>query len=51
MGRHRTPQEKQELGEQTRAMRAAGRSRREIQAELGIGDDLAKELLRGVAAA
>ncbi len=27
-------------------MRAAGRSRREILAELGIGDDLAKELLR-----
>jgi transcriptional regulator with XRE-family HTH domain len=28
-------------------MRAAGKSRREIEAELGIGDDLAKELLRG----
>jgi transposase-like protein len=47
MGRHRTPQEKQELGEQARAMRAAGRSRREIQAELGIGDDLAGQLLAG----
>jgi transposase len=46
MGRHRTPKEKQSLGEQARAMRAAGRSRREIQAELHIGDDLAKELLR-----
>lgn len=48
MGRHRTSQEKHELGEQARAMRAAGRSRREIQSELGIGDDLAKALLRGV---
>jgi hypothetical protein len=48
VGRHRTPEEKQELGERARAMRAAGRSRREIEAELGIGDDLAKELLRGV---
>ncbi|GAC1440110.1 MAG: hypothetical protein NVSMB55_03620 [Mycobacteriales bacterium] len=47
MGRHRTPQEKVELGEQARALRVAGRSRREIQAQLGIGDDLAKELLRG----
>jgi hypothetical protein len=48
MGRHRTPEEKRELGERARALRAAGRSRREIQAELGIGDDLAKALLRGV---
>ena len=47
MARHRTPQEKVELGEQARAMRAAGRSRREIVAELAIGDDLAKALLRG----
>jgi transposase len=47
MGRHRTPEEKVQLGEQARAMRAAGKSRREIQTELGIGDDLAKELLRG----
>ena len=48
MGRHRTPDEKRELGEQARALRAAGRSRREIQTELGIGDDLAKAFLRGV---
>jgi transposase len=47
MGRHRTATEKVELGEQARAMRAAGKSRREIVAELKIGDDLAKELLRG----
>lgn len=48
MGRHRTPEEKVQLGEQARVMRAAGKSRREIQEELGIGDDLAKALLRGV---
>lgn len=48
MGRHRTPDEKRELGEQARALRAAGRSRREIQEGLGIGDDLAKAFLRGV---
>jgi transposase len=48
MGRHRTAEEKVQLGEQARAMRAAGTSRREIQAALGIGDDLAKALLRGV---
>ncbi|MCU1592493.1 MAG: hypothetical protein JWP11_3749 [Frankiales bacterium] len=47
MGRHRTAEEKIALGEQARTMRAAGRSRREIQVELGIGDDLAKALLRG----
>jgi hypothetical protein len=47
MGRHRTPEEKRELAERARAIRAAGRSRREIQAELGIGDDLAKQLLAG----
>lgn len=47
MGRHRTQEEKRELGERARQMRAAGRSRREIQAELGIGDDLAKALLAG----
>lgn len=47
MGRHRTPEEKGRLGEQARAMRAAGKPRREIEAALGIGDDLAKELLRG----
>lgn len=49
MGRHRTPEEKRALAEQALQLRAAGRSRREIQAELGIGDDLAKAFLRGVA--
>lgn len=48
MGRHRTVEEKRALGERARELRAGGRSRREIQAELGIGDDLAKALLRGV---
>lgn len=48
MGRHRTAEEKLVLSEQARELRAAGRSRREIQAELGIGDDLAKQLLSGV---
>lgn len=47
MGRHRTAEEKVDLGAQARAMRAAGRSRREIAAELHIGDDLMTELLRG----
>jgi hypothetical protein len=47
MGRHRTPEEKHELGERARAMRAAGRSAREIQRELRIGDDLARQLLTG----
>jgi predicted transcriptional regulator len=47
MGRHRTAQEKVELGEQARAMRAAGRSRREIVEELHVGDDLLTELLAG----
>ena len=47
MGRHRTPEEKVELGERARAMRAAGQSRREIVAELHVGDDLLTELLRG----
>lgn len=47
MGRHRTAEEKRELGERARALRAAGRSRREIQVELGIGDDLAKAFLAG----
>ena len=46
MGRHRTEQEKVELGEQARAMRAAGRSRREIAAELQISGGLLGELLR-----
>lgn len=49
MGRHRTTDEKRALGEQARALRAAGRSRREIQRELGIGDDLAKAFLSGTA--
>lgn len=48
MARHRTAEEKRELQERARELRAAGRSRREIQAELGIGDDLAKAFLRGV---
>src|SRR5688572_6580284 len=48
MARHRTQQEKVELGERARALRSAGRSRREIQKELGIGDDLCGQLLRGV---
>ena len=48
VARHRTPEEKRELAERARALRAAGRSRREIQAELGIGDDLAKAFLSGV---
>lgn len=48
MGRHRTPEEKRELAERARQLRAAGRSRGEIRAELGIGDDLAKAFLRGV---
>ena len=48
MGRHRTPQEKHELGERARALRADGRSRRELIAELGVGDDLAKAFLKGV---
>ena len=48
MGRHRTPQEKHELGERAQALRADGRSRRELIAELGVGDDLAKAFLKGV---
>ncbi len=48
MGRHRTAEEKRELWERARALRAAGRSRREIQRELGIGDDLARAFLTGV---
>ena len=47
MGRHRTPEEKVLLGEQARAMRAAGKSRQEIRAELHVGDDLLTELLAG----
>lgn len=47
MGRHRTVEEKRELGERARQLRAEGRSRREIAAELHVGDDLLKDLLRG----
>lgn len=47
MARHRTPEEKRELGERARAMRAAGRSRREIIAELHVGEDLLVQLLAG----
>jgi transposase-like protein len=47
MGRHRTATETVELGEQARAMRAAGKSRREIVAAIGMGEDLLDELLRG----
>lgn len=46
MGRHRTAQEKVELGEKAREMREAGRSRREISAELQISDGLLGELTR-----
>lgn len=48
MPRHRTPEEKRELGEQARVLRAAGRSRREIREQLEISDDLAKALLHDV---
>lgn len=48
MARHRTPEEKIELQARARELRAAGRSGREIQKELGIGDDLARAFLRGV---
>jgi hypothetical protein len=48
VGSHRTPEEKRELQQRARELRAAGRSRREIQAELGIGDDLARAFLSGV---
>ena len=50
MGRHRTPQEKHELGERARALRADGRSRREIVAELRVGDALLSQLLQDTAA-
>lgn len=49
MGRHRTAAEKAALREQVGALRAAGRSRREIRAELRVGDDLLTELLEGMA--
>lgn len=48
MGRRRTLAEKGELAERARQLRAAGQTRRQIQAELGIGPDLAKTFLRGV---
>ena len=48
MGRHRTREEKIELAERARRLREKGLSRREIQDELGIGEDLAKAFLRGV---
>jgi hypothetical protein len=48
VARHRTPEEKRELGERARSLRAEGRSRREIRQELGISDDLAKAFLSGV---
>lgn len=47
MGRHRTPQEKVELGERARALRGAGRSLREIASKLHVGRDLLTELLAG----
>ena len=47
MARHRTPEEKRELGERARALRAAGRSQREIIAELRVGEDLLRQLLAG----
>ena len=49
MGRHRTPEEKIALGERARALRADGRSRREIMAELHVGEDLLTRLLDGTA--
>ena len=49
MGRHRTPEEKLALGERARAMRADGRSRREIMAELHVGEDLLTQLMVGTA--
>lgn len=47
MARHRTAEEKRELGERARALRAAGRSQREIIAELHVGEDLLRQLLAG----
>ena len=49
MGRHRTPPEKHELGERARALRADGRSRHELIAERGVGDDLLSQLLQDTA--
>ncbi len=47
MGRHRTAQEKVDLGEAARALRAQGRSRAQIVTELHVGDDLLTQLLAG----
>ena len=47
MGRQKTRDEKLALAERARQLRGQGLSRREIQAELGIGEDLAKAFLRG----
>jgi hypothetical protein len=47
VARHRTPEEKRELGERARALRAVGRSQREIIAELRVGEDLLRQLLAG----
>ncbi|MBW3639283.1 MAG: helix-turn-helix domain containing protein [Actinobacteria bacterium] len=49
MGRHRTADEKRAFGERAQALRAAGKSRRDIRSELGTGDALTSELLRGSA--
>ncbi len=49
MGRHRTMQEKVELGERARLLREQGRPRRQIRGELGVGDALLTELLAGTA--
>lgn len=48
MGRQRTREEKLALAESARQLREQGRSRREIQELLGIGESLAKSFLRGV---
>ncbi|MCW2778248.1 MAG: Resolvase helix-turn-helix domain protein [Frankiales bacterium] len=47
MGRHRTTQEKQELGEQARRLRAEGWSRERLRCELRVGDELLTQLLAG----
>jgi hypothetical protein len=47
MARHRTAEEKRELGERARALRAEGWSRREIMAALRVGDDLLTASLAG----
>ncbi|MCW2607199.1 MAG: hypothetical protein JWO60_1892 [Frankiales bacterium] len=47
MGRHRTEQEKVELGARARQLREQGWSRERIEAELQVGDTLLGELLAG----